>query len=147
MKRLLPVLGALFALGLPARAADWKPAPAPLMTKWGKQVTPENAWKEYPRPQLVRPDWMNLNGLWDYDITPKDAWGPDKLDGKILVPYPIESALSGVGKHVSNDQILWYRRTFEVPAGWKGKRVLLHFGAVDWEAAVFVNGKGIGTHK
>src|SRR5204862_7078111 len=81
-----------------AFAADWKPAPAPLMTKWGKQVTPENAWKEYPRPQLVRKDWLNLNGLWDYAITTQGAGPPTKWDGQILVPYPIESALSGVGK-------------------------------------------------
>lgn len=132
-----------------AFAADWKPAPAPLMTKWGKKVTPENAWREYPRPQLVRKDWQNLNGLWDYTITDKGAARPEKWGGQILVPFGIESALSGVGKHVTKDQNLWYSRTFEVPAGegWKGKRILLHFEAVDWEATVFVNGKELGTHK
>ena len=117
------------------------------MTKWGKKVTPENAWKEYPRPQMVRKDWQNLNGLWDYAITPKDEAKPEKWDGQILVPFPVESALSGVGKHVTQGSDLWYRRTFEVPAGWKGQRVLLHFGAVDWEATVFVNGKEVGTHR
>src|SRR3954471_14396915 len=117
----------LFLLPVPMLAADWKPAPAPLMTKWGKQVTPANAWKEYPRPQLVRKDRQNLNGLWDYAITAKDAPKPEKWDGQILVPFCAESALSGVGKSVTKDQLLWYRRTVEVPAGWKGKRVLLHF--------------------
>ncbi|QJW99401.1 glycoside hydrolase family 2 protein [Frigoriglobus tundricola] len=136
----------LFAGSASAFAADWKPAPAPLMTKWGKAVTPDNVWKEYPRPQLVRKDWQNLNGLWDYAITQKGADKPEKWDGQILVPFCIESALSGVGKPVTKDQNLWYRRTFEVPAGWKGRHVLLHFGAVDWEATVFVNGKVFGTH-
>ena len=140
---------ALIAFGgsTSAFAADWKPAPVPLMTKWGKQVTPDNAWKEYPRPQLVRKDWLNLNGLWDYAITPKDAAKPEKWDGQILVPFCPESALSGVGKTVSKDQNLWYRRTFEVPKGWPGGRIILHFGAVDWEATVFVNGKAFPTHR
>jgi hypothetical protein len=137
---LLTLSGATFA-------ADWKPAPAPLMTKWGKKVTPENAWKEYPRPQLVRKDWLNLNGLWDYAITAKGAPKPEKWDGQILVPFCAESALSGVGKHVTKDQNLWYRRTVEIPANWKGKRVMLHFQAVDWEATVWVNGKELGTHR
>lgn len=130
-----------------AVAADWKPAPAPLMTKWGKKVTPGNAWQEYPRPQLVRKDWLNLNGLWDYAVTAKGSQRPEKWDGQILVPFCIESALSGVGKAVTKDQFLWYRRTVEVPKGWKGKRVLLHFDAVDWESTVFANGKEVGAHK
>ncbi|HEX4610262.1 MAG TPA: glycoside hydrolase family 2 TIM barrel-domain containing protein, partial [Urbifossiella sp.] len=131
-----------------AAAADWKAAPAPLMTKWGKQVSPDKQpWAEYPRPQLVRTDWLNLNGLWDYAITPRTAPRPEKWDGQILVPFCAESALSGVGRRVTPDQHLWYRRSVEVPAGWAGKRVLLHFGAVDWEATVFVNGKELGTHR
>lgn len=137
----------LFTASSVVFGADWKPAPTPLMTKWGKAVNPENAWKEYPRPQLVRKDWQNLNGLWDYAITAKGAAKPAKWDGQILVPFAIESALSGVGKRVGADELLWYRRTFEVPVGWKGKRVLLHFEAVDWEATVFVNGKELGTHR
>ncbi|MBX9584392.1 MAG: beta-galactosidase [Gemmataceae bacterium] len=146
LPRCLAVL-ALLAVPAAAPAADWKPAPAPLMTKWGKAVTPENAWREYPRPQLVRKDWQNLNGLWDYAITPKGAAKPETWDGQILVPFAVEAALSGVGKRVSPEQNLWYRRAVEVPAGWKGKRVLLHFQAVDWEATVWVNGKELGTHK
>ncbi len=136
----------LFAVPVTAFAADWKPAPTPLMTKWGKQVTPENAWQEYPRPQLVRKDWQNLNGLWNIAIVEKGVLNP-KPDGQILVPYPVESALSGVGKSVTKDQVVWYSRTFEVPAAWKRHRVLLHFGAVDWEATVTVNGKELGTHR
>ena len=145
----LPRIAALFVLAFCAsvQAAEWKPAPSPLMTKWGKKVTPANAWQEYPRPQLVRKDWQNLNGLWDYAITKKDTPKPEKWDGEILVPFCAESALSGVGKPVTPEQNLWYRRTVEVPEGWKGRRVLLHFGAVDWEAVVWVNGKELGTHK
>jgi hypothetical protein len=128
-------------------AADWKPAPAPLMTKWGKKVTPENAWPEYPRPQLVRKNWQNLNGLWDYAITTQQAGRPENWDGTILVPFCPESALSGVGKSVGSSKALWYRKTFTVPAEWKGKRLLLHFGAVDWATTVEVNNKGVGNHK
>lgn len=143
-RSLIPFL--LLALPCSLSAADWKPVSTPLMTKWGKQVTPENAWKEYPRPQLVRKEWLNLNGLWDYAVVEKGAQRP-KPEGQILVPYPIESALSGVGKTVTKNQNLWYSRQFEIPGEWKGKRVLLHFDAVDWETTVFVNGKELGTHQ
>src|ERR687892_639704 len=102
MRRHLALLVAVTA-ALPA-VAEWKPAPAPLMTKWGKAVTPDNAWREYPRPQMVRKEWLNLNGLWDYAITAKGAAKPEKWDGQILVPFCAESALSGVGKSVSKDQ-------------------------------------------
>jgi hypothetical protein len=138
---------ALFTFTTSAFAADYKPAAAPLMTKWGKKVTPENAWREYPRPQLVRKDWQNLNGLWDYAITAKDDPKPEKWAGQILVPYPVESALSGVGRSVTHDQTLWYRRNFTIDDKWKKKRILLHFGAVDWEATVTVNGKSFPTHR
>lgn len=131
----------------PAFAADWKPAPVPLMTKWGKQITADKQpWPEYPRPQLVRKDWLNLNGLWDYAITKKGDPRPTKWDGKILVPFCVESALSGVGKHPTENDELWYRRDIDASA-WKGKRVLLHFGAVDWETTAFVNGKEVGVHR
>jgi hypothetical protein len=96
-------------------AADWQPAQGPLMTRWAKDVSPDKVHPEYPRPQLVRPNWTNLNGLWDYAITNKGAARPETWDGKILVPFCAESALSGVGKSVSPDQNLWYRRTVEVP--------------------------------
>ncbi len=100
---------------LPAFADDWKPAPVPIRTRWAKDVSPEKAHPEYPRPQMVRKDWTNLNGLWDYAITTKDAKQPDKWDGKILVPFCIESSLSGVGKHPDEKQALWYHRTFKAP--------------------------------
>ena len=130
---------------------QWKPAEGPLMTRWARDVSPENAHPEYPRPQMVRADWLNVNGLWDYAIRPKDAPRPDQFDGQILVPFPVESALSGVMKPVGPDNRLWYRRTFEMPPGgrWseEGRRVLLHFGAVDWDATVWINGKEVGSHQ
>ena len=108
---------ALFLCVHSLSAADWKPAPAPLMTRWGKQVSADKTpWAEYPRPQMVRKDWQNLNGLWDYAITAKDAPKPEKWDGQILVPFCAESALSGVCKSVSKDQLLWYRRTIDAAA-------------------------------
>jgi hypothetical protein len=96
---------------------------------------------------MVRKDWLNLNGLWSYAIVARDAEQPKKFDGEILVPFPCESALSGVMKPVGKDKRLWYRRTFEVPGEWKGQRVLLHFGAVDWDTTVWVNSKEFGNHK
>ncbi|HEX8912689.1 MAG TPA: glycoside hydrolase family 2 TIM barrel-domain containing protein [Humisphaera sp.] len=129
------------------RAAKWAPVPGKLMTRWAKDVSPDNVLPEYPRPQMVRKEWRNLNGLWDYAINPKAEAAPAAFDGKILVPFPVESALSGVAKQVGPENKLWYRRTFTVPPEWKGQRVLLHFGAVDWEATVTVNGKAAGTHK
>lgn len=117
------------------------------MTRWAKDVSPKNAHPEYPRPQMVRKDWKNLNGLWSYAITDMNAAQPAKWDGEILVPFPIESALSGVMKRVYETNRIWYRRTFTIPRGWKDKRVLLNFGAVDWEAKVLVNGKEVGSHQ
>ena len=130
----------------PAPAADWKVADGPLLTRWAKDVRPDNALPDYPRPQLVRSEWQNLNGLWQLGFGKVGDAPPvgKALDQQILVPYPVESALSGVMKHADR---LWYRRTFAVPQGWTGRRVLLHFGAVDWEATAWVNGKELGTHK
>jgi beta-galactosidase/beta-glucuronidase len=127
-------------------AATWQPAQGPLKTRWAKDVSPENAHPEYPRPQMVRPDWLNLNGLWDVAITSKDAKRAT-FQTQILVPFPIESALSGVMRPVSENERIWYRRNFEVPMKWLGRRVLLHFGAVDFEATVWVNGQEIGQHR
>jgi len=128
--------------------AAWKPAEGPLLTKWAADVSPDNALPEYPRPQMVRRDWLNLNGIWDYAITAKDRMQPREFDGQILVPFPIESALSGVMKRVGPDNCLWYRRTFNIPQKWgEGIRILLHFGAVDWETTVWVNGLKVGRHR
>ena len=130
-------------------AAEWNvPENPPLLTRWAKSVSPANALPEYPRPQMVRQRWQNLNGLWDYAVTAKSRENaPEKFDGKILVPYPIESALSGVMKPFLPKDRLWYRRTFTFPEAWRGQRILLHFGAVDWEAAVHVNGRDLGGHR
>lgn len=128
-------------------AADWAQAESPLSTRWAKEVSPENALPEYPRPQFVRDRWVNLNGLWDYAITGVDVDKPRTLDGEILVPFAIESSLSGVGKSVQPDQALWYHRRFETPKLNDGERLLLHFGAVDWETTVWVNGQHVGQHR
>jgi beta-galactosidase/beta-glucuronidase len=119
---------------------------ARLPTRWTPAVSADKAWKEYPRPQMTRSEWLNLNGIWDYAIRPRNEDCPAVYDGKILVPYPIESALSGVQKTVGPNHRLWYRKTFEIPAAWKGKRILLHCGAVDWEAVVRVNGRVVANH-
>lgn len=118
-----------------------------LMTTWGEKVTPANSWQEYPRPQMKRTEWQNLNGLWEYAIATMEAAKPDSYHGNILVPFAIESSLSGVGKPVLPDQKLWYRKKFTIPAGWNGRQVILHFQAVDWETTVWVNNKLAGTHK
>jgi hypothetical protein len=117
-----------------------------LPTRWAKYVSPTNALREYPRPQLVRSNWTNLNGLWDYTITAKEDAKPAGFDGHILVPYPLESDLSGVKKALQPDQCLWYKRSFEKPALKAGEKVILNFGAVDYEATVFVNGTEVGKH-
>jgi hypothetical protein len=126
--------------------AQWKPVEGTLTTDWTSKVTPENVWQEYPRPQLIRQKWMNLNGLWEYAIRPKDEEKPAQFDGKILVPFAVESALSGVGKQVGDQNKLWYRRTFEVPENWNSERLILRFDAVDWELKVWVNGKYVDSH-
>ena len=128
-----------------AQAQSWQVVPGKITTPWSEKVTPDNVLSEYPRPQFVRGNWKNLNGLWDYAVTPRSANNPAAYTGKILVPFAIESALSGVGRTVGKDSLLWYQTTFTRPAG--GKRVLLHFGAVDWETEVYVNGLLAGSHK
>ena len=144
------ILSAGFAVAalLPAPAsAQWKPVPGRLATRWSAEVSPDNARPEYPRPQMVRKDWRNLNGLWDYAIRPKADEAPGSWDGKILVPFPVQASLSGVGKAVGTEEVLWYRRTAAIPGEWKGRRLLLHVGAADWRARVRVNGKAIGEHR
>ena len=125
----------------------WHPAPGPLATRWAAEVSPTNAHPEYPRPQLVRADWLNLNGLWNYAVTPLASNAVAHFEGQILVPFPIESSLSGVMRRLDENSTLWYQRRFQVPREWAGKRVRLHFGAVDWHARVFINGHEIGQHR
>ena len=136
----------LFALR-PGSSPAWQPAQSSLMTQWASNVSPDNSHPEYPRPQLVRVDWRNLNGLWDYAVCPAEAAPPEKYDGQILVPFPIESALSGVGKPLGPRDALWYRRTVRIPPEWKGRRVRLQFGAADWQCRIMVNGREVGQHR
>jgi hypothetical protein len=138
-------IGACLAGGI-AAAQAWAPKQAPIMTKWAATVNPASPWAEYPRPQFVRKDWLNLNGIWQYQPGVDNDTVPvgKTLSSQILVPYPVESALSGVMESHRN---IWYRRTFTVPTGWNSKNILLNFGAVDFEAEVYVNGVSLGIHR
>ena len=146
--QMILIVALLTNAAVPSRAKDpkWAPAGDMIKTPWAKNVDPRRVWPEYPRPAMVRQQWQNLNGLWDYAVTTKTAAKPNQFDGQILVPFAAESALSGVGKTVGADKALWYRRSFQVPGAWKGKRVLLHFGAVDWDTTVYVNNRQVGSH-
>lgn len=128
-----------------AITASYQPAPGPMFTRWAADVSQFSVHPEYPRPQMARDDWLNLNGLWQYQDASHGESPPlgQDLPERILVPFPVESALSGIMRHVDR---AWYRRTVDIPASWAGQRVLLHFGAVDWEAHVYVNGQDVGTH-
>lgn len=134
-------------LALQLQLPAWQPSEGPLKTRWAKDVSPENAHPEYPRPQMVRKEWVSLNGLWDLAIAPKEAHKPEEFSSQILVPFPVESSLSGLMKRVSENDRIWYRRSFDIPKAWRGRRVLLHFGAVDFETQVWVNGKEMGQHR
>ncbi len=141
-----------------AAPESWEVPHDAMLTRWGKRVTPANAWREYPRPQFQRQSWTNLNGLWDYAIENPDTAAkgstangptanrpPDQFDGKILVPFAMESALSGVRRLLQSDERLWYRRTLQHKTP-PGHRTLLHFEAVDYEAEAYVNGRSVGKH-
>jgi len=132
-----------------ADAPTWHKGIPPLATPWTDQVGPDNALPDYPRPQLTRERWQNLNGVWEFAKAETGQAVPagQELGERVLVPYPIESALSGIQRH---EDRMWYRRTFTVPATWKvkkGNRLQLHFGAVDYDAKVFVNGAQVATHR
>ena len=144
----LSLAGMISASSARARAGDGTPVVGPLATKWAKDVKPDAPLPEYPRPQLVRADWANLNGVWQFAFGKEGDPCPigKPLADKILVPYPVESALSGIMKPVETGWV-WYRRTFAVPAAWRDRKLVLHFGAVDWESTVWVNGRELGTHK
>lgn len=126
--------------------AQWQPAGDKIKTRWASEIDVNNVLPEYPRPIMERGEWQNLNGLWDYAIIPVGQT-PTNYDGEILVPFAVESSLSGVQKRVGGDNELWYHREFNVPSKWRNSRVLLHFGAVDWKADVWVNDIKVGQHK
>ncbi|MFT4093716.1 MAG: glycoside hydrolase family 2 TIM barrel-domain containing protein [Niabella sp.] len=136
------------ALGTAASAQLWKPVEGKIITPWAEKINPEKPLPQYPRPQLKRNNWQNLNGLWQYALTPASRENiPSVFDGQILVPYPVESALSGVGKNVGKDNLLWYKTSVQLSKPGGNNQVLLHFGAVDWQCDVFVNGKKVGRHE
>lgn len=143
MKTLLSIIASLLTLTV---YAQWQPVGNEIKTPWAEDVNPENVLPEYPRPQMVRTEWLNLNGLWDYAITPVEAQNFE-AEGKILVPFAVESSLSGVRRKVTKENTLWYEREFTIPRNWKGKNILLNFGAVDWKAEVFVNDVLVGEHR
>jgi len=148
MKQILTVLLLLTSLSLTAQDKNWAPVGNKIMSEWASKVDPAQPLPEYPRPQMVREKWLNLNGLWNYSLQTKDNQNtPQQYDGKILVPFAVESALSGVGKTVGKDSVIWYNRTFSLPSNFKNNNVLIHFGAVDWRSEVYVNGKLAGSHE
>lgn len=126
--------------------AQWQPVEGRIKTEWAEKVDPQHVLPEYPRPIMKRTDWMNLNGLWQYAVIKRGESLSPKMDGDILVPFCIESSLSGVGKRIDETQELVYSREFEVPSQWRNDHVLLHFGAVDWRADVWVNDVKVGSH-
>ena len=146
MRKIFIILISLCLSTVAAMAQKWAPVGENIKSPWAEKVDPAATLPEYPRPQMVRADWMNLNGLWNYAITEASA-DSFKAEGKILVPFAVESSLSGVGRKIAKDEALWYERTFTLPKEWAGRNVLLHFGAVDWQAEVFVNGIFVGEHK
>ena len=141
-----PVFLLLLCLVFLQTFAQWSPAGDKIKSSWAEKIDVNNVLAEYPRPLMERADWINLNGLWDFSILKAGIAEPTRFDGQILVPYPVESSLSGVMKPVGEENEIWYKRSFEVPGKWKGQHVLLHFGAVDWKAEVWVNDIKIGSH-
>ena len=144
MKKLL-LLAVTLLLTIPA-FSQWKPAGDKIKTQWAETIDVNNVWQEYPRPIMEREKWQNLNGLWNYSVTDKNDSGHGEFQGEILVPFAIQSSLSGVQKSVSANEVLWYEREFTIPSKWNGQHILLHFGAVDWKADVWVNDIKVGSH-
>jgi Beta-galactosidase/beta-glucuronidase len=126
--------------------AQWKPAGDKIKTSWADKIDINKVLPEYPRPIMERDEWQNLNGLWNYAILPAGKSAPQTYDGKILVPFALESSLSGVAKQLGDKNELWYQREFTVPAKWDKKKIILNFGAVDWKADVWVNNIKVGQH-
>jgi beta-galactosidase/beta-glucuronidase len=146
MKTLLCFTLLVFVFLVGNASAEWKPAGERIKTRWAEEISPASVWEAYPRPLLQRERWKNLNGLWDYSITPRFSPAPKQHEGKILVPFPVESSLSGVMQTVGEDKAVWYERSFVIPADWAKTDILLHFGAVDWETEVWINDIKVGSH-
>lgn len=144
---LLVFIPLLFSSCIDPETIDWSAQKAPIMTRWSADVEVNQPWDLYPRPALKRSDWTNLNGLWDYAITRDQRQAPDSMDGKILVPYPVESALSGVMKRVSAADYIWYRKTLKVPDFNEKQRLLMHFEASDWLTILRIDGEKVGEHR
>jgi beta-galactosidase/beta-glucuronidase len=137
----------LFSIRLSAQAISQTPPQFRLTTEWSKEVNPDLPHQDYPRPNLVRDDWSSLNGRWYFEITPKEEGIPKRFRQEIIVPFPVESALSRIQQNVTPEEKIWYKRTFFIPEEWSGRFVLLHFGASDWETTVYINGTEIGKHR
>ena len=137
----------VFLIVLNSFGQKWQPIDEKIMSRWAKKVTPDNVWQEYPRPQFERSLWKNLNGIWDYTILKSNQPKPKSFEGKILVPFSFESALSGVGKSITPEDKMWYRKKFSIPSEWKGKRILVNFEAVDHDTNVWINGIFVGSHQ
>ena len=144
----MPLLFLLIAISSLCQAQSWRMAEVPLSTPWAAEVSPDLVLPEYPRPAMVRERWQNLNGLWQFEAV--EAGQPirfgKKLAESILVPFAWESALSGQRRQLDSRRAR-YRRMVTLPEGWKQDHVLLHFGAVDWEATVYLNGHFVGQHR
>jgi len=138
---------AVVALAATSSALAWAPVNGHMMTKYAASVDPSSVWPEYPRPQLERSQWNNLNGLWEYAVAPDHSNPPTRWEGQILVPFPLESSLSGICRPLQPNQALWYKRQFELSRPANGGHVLLHFEAVNYIAVVAVNGKMVGEHQ
>lgn len=146
MKIHMTMMAVIASLAGAVQAAEWKPVTGQMMTRWAGDVDPAMPLPEHPRPQMVRETWQNLNGMWQFEITGKDAPRPDSLSRTILVPFPVESALSGVKQRVTPEDRMWYKRHFDLADSWRAGRVLLHFTLSDWDTEVYVNGKSVGRH-
>ena len=118
-----------------------------LTTEWTSEVNPDNPHAEYPRPSMVRAEWKCLNGRWHFAKNDTSSGRPEIFDREIIVPFPVESALSGINQSVSPNELIWYKRTFFIPESWSGRFIQLHFGASDWETTVYINGTEIGKHR
>ncbi len=143
-RTLILLLIALFSV--PGSHAQWEPKVSPILTSWGEDLDTNSVLPEYPRPQMVRKNWMNLNGYWDFALTDSAAGVPGQFDEKILVPFCVESTLSGITRKVTRRNAMWYRKNLKLEKLSGGQRILLHFGGVDWHTSLWINGQKIGEH-